>query len=65
MLHCRRTGGKSVASLAPILLRGSRRRYTQPQVWAPQGEGLWPHLTVREHLAVMGGHETEALLAET
>ena len=41
--------------------QGKRAR---PIFWAPQGEGLWPHLTVREHVAVMGSRETDALLDE-
>ena len=29
--------------------------HTRPLFWAPQGDGLWPHLTVREHLQAVAG----------
>jgi len=38
--------------------------YTRPIFWAPQGDGLWPHLTAREHLVYMQGADPDLLLAE-
>ena len=35
-----------------------------PLYWAPQNGGLWPHLTVREHLEAVGGEEIDGLLAD-
>ena len=41
--------------------RGAR---TRPLFWAPQDDGLWPHLTAREHLAAMGSARADELLEE-
>ena len=30
-------------------------QHTLPVFWSPQDAGLWPHLTVREHIAAVGG----------
>jgi iron(III) transport system ATP-binding protein len=37
---------------------GGRR----PIFWVPQDDGLWPHLTAREHLAAMGAGDASGLL---
>ena len=39
--------------------RGQR---TRALYWVPQGDGLWPHLTARGHLAAMGTTRGDALL---
>ena len=38
--------------------------HTRPLFWAPQDDGLWPHLSARDHLAAMGTGQADALLAE-
>ena len=39
-------------------------RRARPVYWSPQDDGLWPHLTAREHLAAMGAADADARLAE-
>lgn len=48
-------------AVAATLASGSHRR---PLFWVPQGDGLWPHLTVRQHLTDTGCTEADTLLAE-
>lgn len=40
-----------------LFQRGSK---SLPLYWAPQGGGLWPHLTVRQHLTVVGKDDDSA-----
>lgn len=42
----------------------SRGAHARPFFWAPQDDGLWPHLSVRRHLEAMQAPEPDALLAE-
>jgi iron(III) transport system ATP-binding protein len=41
-----------------------RGPHARPLFWVPQDDGLWPHLTAREHLTAMGPVRADALLAE-
>ena len=48
-------------TVTATLERGAHRR---PLFWVPQGDGLWPHLSARQHLVETGSGEADALLAE-
>jgi ABC-type multidrug transport system ATPase subunit len=43
------------------MVSGAWRR---PVFWAPQDDGLWPHLTVREHLALLDAGRATGLLED-
>jgi iron(III) transport system ATP-binding protein len=35
-----------------------------PVFWVPQDDGLWPHVSVADHLKIVSGHDDVGLLAE-